>query len=92
MFLLASTAFPPQDPFDILKIGECSKLGKEHFSQMGDMNKLLTSVLGLSGEKKDLGKTCMRVSHIFCVPLVLKSTFYLSENCLRTHIYLVGAC
>lgn len=50
MFLLASPAFPPQEPFDRLKIGQGSKFGKGQMMvsflisslQMDDMNELLT--------------------------------------------------
>lgn len=53
IFLLASPAFPPQEPFDRLEIGQGSKLGKGQMMvsflislQIGDVNELLTSVLG----------------------------------------------
>ena len=50
MFLLASPAFPPQEPFDRLEIGQGSKFGEGQMMvsflisslQMDDMNELLT--------------------------------------------------
>lgn len=60
LLLLASPAFPTQEPFDSLEIGQGSKFGKGQMMvsflitslQMGDMNELLTSVLGPHWERK----------------------------------------